>query len=335
MEETGTVETTSEDVSIDANASGGDISDMLTPEFLAQAGIDIGDSKESGQGKRQPASDDDLLPEDVMKLLSGDEEEGEEDKSTEETAETPESLFEITHDKQVHKLTKEAMTEMAQKGFDYTQKTQALAQERADAEAQLTSEFEALQNDRTSFDGDIRLKQQWDFCMDTMKSDDPVLFEQIQDYFQQTSRHFSNPVMDAQIQRLTQEIENLKGQTTKQEDKRILDDFNVEINSVKAKHQPNLDALGLTVDWDGKIKTAWANGAETVEKALFAAYGADMIKLYQSKGKLADVKNKAKSSNKVLNAKSIGRGGVSYEKADLSKMSYSDIAQRLGNMFSN
>lgn len=56
------------------------------------------------------------------------------EETDQQTQEEPES-FEITVNGQKHKLTKEELIQNAQKGFDYTRKTQMLSDERRDIEA--------------------------------------------------------------------------------------------------------------------------------------------------------------------------------------------------------
>ena len=64
-----------------------------------------------------------------------DEEQSAEDDS-EETTEEPEEWEEIEHNGEIKKLSKTEVKELAQKGFDYTQKTQQIAEERRVVEAE-------------------------------------------------------------------------------------------------------------------------------------------------------------------------------------------------------
>lgn len=72
----------------------------------------------------------------------------EEDAAEEETPDTPEAedYEEITHNGEVKKLTKAELKDLAQQGFDYTQKTQQLAEQRRFLESQ-----EAAINYRAKF----------------------------------------------------------------------------------------------------------------------------------------------------------------------------------------
>lgn len=73
-----------------------------------------------------------------------EEEAAEKDKP--ETPEAEEELEEITHNGEVKKLTKAELKDLAQQGFDYTQKTQQIAEQRRYLEAQ-----EAAINYRANF----------------------------------------------------------------------------------------------------------------------------------------------------------------------------------------
>jgi hypothetical protein len=109
--------------------------------------------------------------------------ESSEDEEQEATAETPEELEEITWEGETKKLTKTEVRELAQKGFDYTQKTQQLAEARRhfEAEAQAVKQSIALQNQQIEVIAEVKsldsqLAQFKDVNWHQLAESDPVQY---------------------------------------------------------------------------------------------------------------------------------------------------------------
>lgn len=146
-------------------------------------------------------------------------EEGEEAQAEEadKPEEKPEEVEEIIHDGVTHKVTKSEMKELAQKGFDYTQKTQQLADQRKDVEAQFKAAQEsiALQNQQIEVIAQVKaidgqLAQFKDVNWYALAESDPVQYLKLQ----QTFRDLKD-ARDGQVREFQTKAQQLQEQNTK------------------------------------------------------------------------------------------------------------------------
>jgi len=130
-------------------------------------------------------------------------------------------------------------------------------------------------------------------------------------------------VFNEQIKKLTSEIDKLKNDTTSKQDESIREKYNQELGDLKGKYGNQLKELGLTVDWS-RVKDAYINGAESVDKAFHSEYGAELVKLYKSKAKLNKTKALAETKPKVV--EQVAQPVVNEEKPSRkSRQSYSEM----------
>ena len=142
-----------------------------------------------------------------------DEPEGDEpeEESEEEPEEETEEVFEeIEHQGQVKKLTKAELKELAQKGFDYTQKTQEVAKQRQALEAQeaafvqqATLQAQVMDKFGTAKALESQLAQYESIQWDALAQQDPVQYMQLDRQYR---------TLQGQHQAAVQEIQSAWGQ---------------------------------------------------------------------------------------------------------------------------
>ena len=104
--------------------------------------------------------------------------------------------------------------------------------------------------------------------------------------------------------------------------------YDRDLGALKEDLNKTITTLKFTPDWEA-VKKAYASGAETVRKAFFAVHGDDLVKIYNSKVKLGEIKKK--TSNKPAYDSIVGNN-VPKEKSkskNFKNMSYDEQAQRI------
>ena len=136
-----------------------------------------------------------------------DEPEGESDDETEEVVEEePEDEFEeIEWNGEAKKLTKAELKELAQKGFDYTQKTQEVAQQRKALEAQqqafvqqATYQAQVMEQYGTVKALEAQLQQYQSVLTDELAQADPVRYMQLDRQARQLQANHQQAVQQMQ-----------------------------------------------------------------------------------------------------------------------------------------
>jgi len=297
---------------------------------------ELSESNQKTSAEDQPKEESeevkDLTPEEIMKKLNDGDLKPEDNESQESADEG------ITIDYKGEKITLEGekVKELAQQGYDYTQKTQKLAEERKSWEAEKKAAEEEyniaikeIEDYNKQFDEQIAIKQQWDFVLDAIKTDDPDLYDQIQDKYQSTAKFFKNPVVDSEIQKLRKELLDLKAQTQEKETFDTLKNFDSEMNTVKDKYK-SVSIIGLKPDW-GKVKTKWAETGKSVESVFLEMYGADMNKLYQSKLKLKAAQTQSQKKSPTIGSiqRTPAPSSKSSKKGGKRTTSYFEIARNI------
>lgn len=198
------------------------------------------------------------------------------------------------------------LKEIIQKGFDYTKKTMAHAEEvrlkteeftqkelkfkeKEQALAQKEQEIQEVVNDNNII---TSLLTKW-------QTQDPDLFAYIQSaYVNELNQYkMQQPVLakyEGQFNELKNEIAQLKGGKQAEELSTIRQSWEKELGDVQTKTAASLSKLGVKIDWE-KVKGVWsadATGKMGVEDALYAAFGKDIAKAYQSNQKLLATKSK-------------------------------------------
>lgn len=184
-------------------------------------------------------------------------EETSEEESTD--AEPVEELEEITWNGESKKIPKAELRELAQKGFDYTQKTQQLAEARRqfDAQAQAVQQSIALQNQQIEVIAEIKsmdtqLAQYKDFNWHQLAETDPVQYLQLNRSYQELKESRDSKVQE--FQQKAQQLQQYHSQATKERVERemqLLADVVPEFkgpkaSEVKAKISSYLKEIGFT-----------------------------------------------------------------------------------------
>ena len=283
----------------------------ISPELLSSLGASLDEGNEMGHAEDagQPIGEPSDHHEDAAAqafehetLLEGShlDEEGNSKES--------ESLFEITHNGEKVKLSKEELLEHAQKGFDYTSKTQTLAEQRKALEEEKERELAEIREQQETWNQKhqelqdlVTLKNQWDHYITQLERNDPGFYEQIQQGFQETQDQYTNPVVAAQIEALNSKMAQYDQVLQERENMAIRKEFETGYNQAIEKFKSDFETLGLNVDKE-KIQKEWVDGAKTVEQAVLNVYASDMIKLLKSKGKVESVKKQVSNAQKVPTA---------------------------------
>lgn len=255
--------------------------------------------------------DSDVSDESESEEENEDSKDESENESDDEEESSDEKLFEIIHNDEKVELSEKEIKELAQKGFDYTKKTQAIADDRKKLSAEIDEtkkEFEQaykqLEAEFKAHDEEIQVKRQFDMAIADIASEDPSLFEQIKHYFQKAERQVSNPFFDSKVKSLQSEIEGLKSMVGQKMHETKLSEFTSEKREIeRSTTGDKLAKIGLTIDWD-KVQNEWAqSGKINAEQALYLVYGKDIQRLIESKSKVAKAK---KSSDVLKSARTIG-----------------------------
>jgi len=230
---------------------------------------------------------------------------------------------------------KEHLQELLQKGHNFTQKTQALAQERKDFEAEMETklaEFKEQEDYFTqnaeSINTQIMENQIIEQAILKMQADDPDLFEEVKNYYRQAETGFTAQRNNPEVLKLQKEIQELKKGVDAEKSSYVMKQFDLEFEQASELLSDLKDTLGLEVDRE-VIKKEWATGKD-VKKAIFSEYGDKILKLKNSKEKVNKVKQKKPvQALGGSRSRSTGKGG---RNIDWSK-DYDSIAEDIANFF--
>lgn len=270
-----------------------------------------------------------------------DENESEEVESPEEET-VEEDLEEIVYNGKPEKLTKDQLKELAQKGKDYTQKTQALAEDRNKflaekkaAETELNEYYSKLEERDNQSAEKLAQIEKWDIAIDLMQEQDPDLFERVQSFYKNSSRSYDNPVVTRKFDAQQKEIQKLQEQLESRKSQEIKMNFEKDLTNTRNELGSKLESLGVFVDWEGKVKDAWINsGVDTVKSAVYALYGDQIRAASESRNKSLEAQLKAKSKNSIKGAsgnRSSNTGEVNLHKEDWGKLTKMAIASLKNN----
>ena len=293
-------------------------------------------SESHGQAETESATSGEtsheLAPEDIIKKLS-----------EEAPAEDSELLAKINSFGLIHKgapieiKDQKQLSELIQKGFDYTQKTMALAEESKLKQ----EEFAKLEETHRQKESVLQQKEQeignhifenkiMETILTKMKSSDPELFDHLAQLYNQEINAYElrRPEItryESQFQQLHDEIAQLKGVREKEDLGKIKASWESELSEVQSKTAPALAKLGVKVDWD-KVKSVWTSDASnkmTVEQALYASHGKEIAKANESYAKL--MATKAKTNEKLVNRSGVGAQTRGQESFKVKPGSYEEL----------
>lgn len=215
---------------------------------------------------------------------------------------------------------------------DYTKKTQELAEERKRLEKELetsTKTREEVENIKKTYATELTASEMWSSYLEELKESDPTTYDDVVSGFKRYGRAYSNPA----VNKIKAELDELKKMTYEKVKASEIEDvrktYEKELLETKSKYDDKLKALGLKVDWDSKVKKAYINGAETVESALLASYGADILKLKESKGKVDNAKKIVVKSKKISTAGKSSSSGQTDVRPAFKGGNYEDLMQQM------
>ena len=226
---------------------------------------------------------------------------------------------------------------------DYTRKTQELSRTKKEFESFQDKSLKDLQETvgkldahYKQFDDKLASLDQWNYAMDTLKEEQPELWDAVQETFNNIGKQFRNPIINNQLaaankraQELEARLERLengnKTNSQSQQDAQIRADYQKELSQVQTQIAPHLKRLGMKIDWQ-KVQKAWIKtGAETIKHALYSVYGDDIARRYESMVKTG----RTRDNVRLLQSPTVSRGGRVQGKkgpqADPLSGSYNDL----------
>lgn len=218
----------------------------------------------------------------------------------------------MIHNGQSVKLeTPEQLKEIIQKGYDYTKKTMAHAEEVKHWQEQSAKREEVYQQKEQELHATTFQNSIVNQMVDKWAESDPELYNYIQAAFQkEVAEYQKNQPIIAQYEGKFKELENKFSQLEQGKQQSALDSikgtWEKEVNELQTNRSARLKQLGIVPNWE-KVKEVYASDASntmTAEKALLAVHGADMIKAIESEA------SRLKKANAFHSSKN-GRGGVS------------------------
>ena len=199
--------------------------------------------------------------------------------------------------------------ELLQKGQDYTVKTQALSSERKDfetgkaaAEQELNAAINEFNEKSKGFGQQLQEMEQWTFTLNQLQESAPDLFEEVQRAYKETTKQFSNPVLNQQMEAQNRRFEELEKKLASREDKLIIDSFETDFAALAPLEQ-SLKELGITID-KAEVKKQWAATGMPLKSVVGSLYFENVAKAQASKSKVETTKQK-------IAAKPIGAAGGS------------------------
>ena len=289
------------------------------------------------------AKDDSQQSDDVstdsafLKELMG--EEAKDDQATEPAKDAAtEAKEKLVYKGKSIEVTPEEKTALAQKGFDYEQKTALLKEEReelAKERAQFQAETKKWKDEAQH---ELTIKQQMDAFFDDCEQTDPEFYAAAKERIAKFKSKLSNPFVEREIQKIRAEYEplkQLKQQLQEKELQEIRTTFMNELSSLKMKHASD---FGKLMPWnekmDDEIKNAWMDSKDSVRDVYKKLYLDKILMLMNSKQKLATTQKvaekKAPTIGTVKPSKQMTKPNI-----DIKKMDYRNIADAIYKSIAN
>jgi len=225
----------------------------------------------------------------------------------------------------------EQLKELIQKGFDYTQKTQSLSEERkawadekSSAEKELNSAIEEFNNAQKAYGQQLQELQQWTFTINQLKENAPDVFEEVQRAYEGTTRQFSNPIINQQLETVNKRLSEAEAKLAERENKLIVDSFESEKSSLSATEQ-SMKELGVTIDWQA-VKKEWAATGLPLKNVVGSLYFDSIAKAQASRSKVETTK--AKVAARPQGVSGVSRPGNKVPQID-RKLSLYEQAQQM------
>jgi chemotaxis protein histidine kinase CheA len=290
------------------------------------------DLTEKPKAKKKAKAAEKSLEEDEESEESEDEadEQSDDEDNQEDSEEEEETSFELNVNGEKKIVSAKEALALAQKGLDYTQKTQQLSQAKQEFDSQLKQAaqmYESAMNqfatEKQQMQADIDAIQKWNYFMENLERTDNDAYVDLKQRFDSTVSTFDNPIVNQQISQLKQEIAMLRQQTMQGAGQQQADAFNRRFKEFHDSMNVFSGDLGNSVDWNRVYQMAGGN-PDAIEPAFYASYGPAIRGLYESKKKMQALQGKIKA--KRSSTISGGHGKGSSPKESFGKMSYQNIA---------
>jgi hypothetical protein len=217
----------------------------------------------------------------------------------------------------------EKLKQLLEMGAGFYQKTEAHANEVKAKEAEFQQKEtafkereQAIVQQEQQIQQEVYLNQIMADLLQDIKTEDPELFAHIDALFIKKERAYEaqRPLQkqfEGKFNALQDEIKTLKTQKVGEENQSIQQNWEKELSQVQTTHAAKLAKLGVKPDWK-KVEETWAadaTGKMTVEQAMLAVHGQDILKAHESQKKLLETK--AKTNAKLLGRTGVGKGAGS------------------------
>lgn len=198
--------------------------------------------------------------------------------------------------------TPDQLKELVQKGFDYTKKTQAHAEEVRLKTEEFTQKETILAQQEQEIQHHVLMNNIVNGWVDKLETQDPELHAYIMNAIRGEVNEYqkNQPVIaqyEQKFKQLEDRFESLAKDKQKEELGTIKQSWESELSNVQTQKAAALSKLGVKVDWE-KVKSAWSadvTGKLTVEQALYASHGSEIEKAYRSNQKRLETKAKTQS----------------------------------------
>lgn len=201
------------------------------------------------------------------------------------------------------------LKEMLSKGFDYTEKTQELANlktEQEDSFAKREQEFADRETKLQELEGGVSAEKLENNIiaqvLNELKVSDPDAHNELISSFQQKMNMASLQQNDPQIQGLKKELGDIKGllqqnqqKNVETEDDVISKEWDEGLSTVQSEYGAKLSKLGIKPNWN-EVSKKWAGdatGSLTVQEAFFAVHGDQLSKAFAAQSKLSQTRLKS------------------------------------------
>lgn len=250
-------------------------------------------------------------------------EEVETDEVEDATPVEEEETYQFEVGDQSFDLSLDELTQYAKEGIGLNQEKDTFVKERDDTVREVEEYVKENQ-------GNLDRLAIIDAGFAQMQQTNPDLATELMEAISTVAPQMNNPIvaqLQNQVQELTKVVQTRGAET---EDRQIQKEWASELDSVKTAYSETLKSLGLKPNWKS-VQDSWVNsGSGTVEQALLATHGAQMLKLKASKGVVEKtVKRAASSKAKPTVGKAKGSPGE--KKVDVKAMDWREVENKLAN----
>lgn len=205
-------------------------------------------------------------------------------------------------------------------------------QEIENAKKSLETERQAFMEEKAKMEKDfqeqyhekVKTHDQMDDFFAHLSAKDPELFDLIKGEFAEHQKQYSNPVFNELKQKNAELEKKLDSFLNKTSDEVTRTKLDSEMTKVKSTLGKEAEAAGIKIDW-AKVEDVWADNPKlSVDQALFAIYGQNMMKASASKASVASAEKKVAARPSVPTAGSVNRSNAPVAK-DFSSMKTRDV----------